>query len=331
MTGASGFIGGHLARRLALQGRPLRCLVRASSDTRALSALPVELALGDLREPRALEAALEGCERVVHCAALVSDWATAREIVAVNRDGTRNLLDACVRGSVKRFVHISTTDVYSHPGTRAVDESTAAHGFGNWYAQTKREAEAQVQRYTRAHSLDSVILRPATVYGPGSREVISAIARALGSRQMLMIAGGRAVAGLCYVENLIDAALLALEHPRAPGATFNVSDGLEVTWRQLLDDLADGLGCPRARWSLPYRPALALGFVLEQGYRLARASTGVRCPPLLSRQAVQVLGVDQDFSAHRLEARLGWSAKVGYRAGLAATLDWLNGEPAASS
>ena len=115
-----------------------------------------------------------------------------------------------------------------------------------------------------------MILRPATVYGPGSIDVVGEIARAIRGRTMLLIDGGRAVAGLCYVENLMDAALLALGHAAAPGQAFNVTDGLEVTWREFTDGLAEGLGCPGVRWSIPYPIASAVGFSLEQGYRLAR-------------------------------------------------------------
>ena len=80
---------------------------------------------------------------------------------------------------------------------------------------------------------------------------------------MLLIDRGRPLAGLCYVENLVDAALLALHHEAAPGQVFNVSDGLNVSWRQFTNDLADGLGAPPVRWSLPYRLANGIGFLAE--------------------------------------------------------------------
>jgi nucleoside-diphosphate-sugar epimerase len=172
-------------------------------------------------------------------------------------------------------------------------------------------------------ALEAVILRPATVYGPGSKDVIGEIARAIEGRHMLLIGGGRALAGLCYVENLIDAAIIALDHQAAPGNAFNVSDGLGIAWRQFTDDLADGLGCPPVRWSLPYPLANGIGFALEHGYRLLRRTTGLSAPPLLSRQAVQVLGLNQEFSNRKLREQLGWEPRVDYATGLQATLTWL--------
>jgi nucleoside-diphosphate-sugar epimerase len=326
ITGASGFIGGRLAERLVDEGYPVRCLVRASSDTSALEELGAQLAGGDLTDAESLARAVEGAHNVFHCAALVTDWATTEEIKRTNVEGTRKLLDASVDASVGRFIHFSTTDVYGYPDGGEIDESHTATRFRNWYAQTKLEAETEVRRVERADSLNAVILRPATVYGPGSRDVIGEIARAIQGGHMLLIDRGRAVAGLCYVENLIDAAVLALRHEAAPGHAFNVSEGLPITWRRFSDDLAEGLGASNVRWSLPYWIAHSIGFSLEHGYRLLRRTTGLSAPPLLSRQAAQVLGKNQDFSNRRIRETLGWEPRVDYATGLDATLAWLRTE-----
>jgi ornithine--oxo-acid transaminase len=326
VTGASGFIGGRLAWRLVQEGHPVRCLVRASSDTSRLDQLGVEIAVGDLASERSLARAIDGCDYVFHCGALVSDWATTAEITRTNVRGTRSLLEASASASVRRFIHFSSTDVYGYPGGARVDEGYTPTRFRNWYAQTKRDAEAEVRRIERTHELDAVILRPATVYGPGSKDVVGEIARAIRARNMMLIDGGRAVAGLCYVDNLLDAALLALRHDRAPGNAFNVSDGLDVTWREFTDALAERLGYAKVRWSMPFWVASGIGFSLEHGYRALRRATGLSAPALLSRQAVHVLGRDQDFCNRKVRETLGWEPRVDYDAGLAATVAWLRDE-----
>lgn len=323
ITGASGFIGGHLAEELIAQGIPVRALVRSTSDTSLLERLGVEVVVADLESPDTLTNAAGGCGAVFHCGALVSDWATAAEIERVNVAGTRHVLDAAARASVPRFIHFSTTDVYGYPGGRAVDESHSATRFANWYAQSKLAAEGEVRRAQRDHGMEVVILRPGTVYGPRSVEVVGQIARAIQGGNMLLINRGRAIAGLCYVRNLVDAALLALRHEAAPGQAFNVTDGLEVTWREFTTGLAEGLGCPPARWSMPYWMASSIGFSLEQGYRFLRRTFRLSTPPLLSRQAVHVMGRDQDFSNRKAREILDWEPRVDYEAGLAATLAWL--------
>jgi nucleoside-diphosphate-sugar epimerase len=327
VTGATGFIGGHVARRLVQDGHRVRCLVRASSDTSPLDELGVELVVGDVTSAPRLRRATEGCDAVVHCAALVSDWATVQEIARVNVGGTRNLIEACAGASVRRFVHLSSTDVYGHPGGAAIDETRVPTRFANWYAQTKLEAEAEVRLAgRRTGSLGTVVLRPATVYGPGSTDIVGEIARAICRGNMVLVGGGRVVAGLCYVDNLVDAVVLALTHEAAPGQAFNVTDGLAVTWKEFTAGLAAGLGCSPVRWSLPYWLANGLGFSLEHGYRLLHRTTGLTTAPLLSRQAVHVLGRDQDFSNGKARALLGWEPRVDYAAGLEATLAWLRAE-----
>ena len=330
VTGATGFIGGHLAQRLAQDGHRVRCLVRLTSDTSLLESLGVELVIGDITSPASLARATAGCGRVFHCAALVSDWATRREIARINVEGTQNLLEASIASGAQRFVHFSTTDIYGYPGGVLVDETYSSPRFRNWYSQTKRDAEKEVRRAHSAHALDVVILRPATVYGPRSTDVVGQIARAIRSGSMIAIGGGRADAGLCYVDNLVDAALLALEQPAASGRAFNITDGVSVTWKQFVDDLADGLGCSRVRWSLPYWMAYGIAFFLEQGYRLARTATGLSTPPLLSRQAVHVMGRNQSFSNRQARELLGWQPRIDYAASLEATLGWLRTLPGAS-
>jgi nucleoside-diphosphate-sugar epimerase len=326
ITGATGFIGGHLAQRLVADGYRVRCLARSTSDTSRLDALGVEIVVGDLTSAESLAGVAQGCRYVFHCGALVSDWATVAEIKRVNAEGTRNLLTVSRDAAVERVIHFSTTDIYGHPGGLAVDETYVAPRFRNWYAQTKLAAEADVRRAAEAHDLEAVILRPATVYGPGSKEVVGEISRALRNGSMLLIARGRATAGLCYVDNLIDAAVLALTSKSASGQAFTVSDGLEVTWKGFTDDLATGLGCSPARWSLPYPFANAIGFSLEQCYRALRRTTHLRTPPLLSRQAVQVLGRNQDFSNRKARELLGWEPLIDYATGLEATVAWLLAE-----
>ncbi len=377
VTGATGFIGGHLTRRLRRDGYGVRCLVRAGSDAarvQDLRALGAEIVVGDLSDAESLLRAAQNADAVVHCAAMVSDWGTVPEITAANVEGTRGLLAAAVAAGVRRFVQISSTDVYGYPGrvgadaasgvaptdrtgggpiSGAADESFQSRRFRNWYAQTKLMAERELQRVAHDHGLESVILRPATVYGPGSREVILEIGRALRAHNMLLIGGGRADAGLVYVGNLVDAIVLALRAsalapgPRSDGETgellihfpvghgadgspaavpaFNITDGVEVTWRRLGDDLADGLGAPHARLSIPYPLVIALATALEQGYRVTRRLTGLHARALLSRQAVQVMGIDQSFSNRSARDLLGWEPRVSYPEGMQTTLDWLRG------
>jgi oxidoreductase len=322
LTGATGFIGSHLAARLAAEGYRLRCVVRETSDTSLLRALGVEVVLGDLKSPESLAEVASGCGVVVHAGAIVSDWATVREISQINVDGTRALLHASIAAGVRRFLHISSTDVYGHPGVE-VDESYQRQRFANWYSETKLLAEHEVWRAASRGAIDVVVVRPATVYGPRSTSVVGEIGNALRNRSMLLVDGGRTTAGLCYVENLSDLIVLCIGADAASGEAFNVTDRLHVTWRRFTDDLAAGIGAPPASLSMPYPLAGAVALALEHGYRAARRATGITIRPLLSRQAVQVMGRNQRFSTEKAARLLGWHRRVGYEQGLEATLAWL--------
>jgi ornithine--oxo-acid transaminase len=326
VTGATGFIGGHLVGRLVADGKQVRCLVRAGSDTTRLEELGVELAPGALEDAASLQRAVEGCDYVVHCGAMVSDWGTVEEIERTNVTGTRNLVEAAAAASVHRLVHVSTTDVYGYPGVAGVQESATPNGFRNWYAQTKLDGEREVLRGGEQLGLETVVLRPATVWGPRSVAVVGEIGGAIKGGYMLLVDHGRANAGLVYIDNLIDAIVLALEHGAAAGEAFNVTDGLDITWREFTDGLADGLGARRARLSMPYVLASPLGSALEQGYRAVRRATHLRTPALLSRQAVQIMGIDQDFSNHKAREVLGWEPRVDYTEGMQTTVAWLRDE-----
>ncbi len=326
VTGGTGFIGGHVVERLVKTGHRVRCLARQTSDTQALERLDVEIAEGDLTNPASVARAAAGATYILHCGALVSDWATVPEIRRTNVGGTRHVMQAALQAGIKRVIHVSSTDVYGHPkGVREIDESQPPSRFSNWYSRTKLEAESEVRRAVSTGAVQAVVLRPATIYGPGSVNVVGEIAKAVRARNMLLIDRGRAVAGLCYIDNLVDAAALALSDEGAAGQTFNVTDGLDITWQQFVGDLARGLGSPPPRLSLPYPLAHGLGLAMEQAYRLMRTAAGLRTPPLLSRQAVDVMGRDQSFSNLRIRQRLGWEPRVSYEAGLRSTLDWLTG------
>jgi len=327
VTGATGFVGAHVVTRLLKEGYQVRALARATSDTSHLEALPVEIVTADLTDPVSLKRAVTGCRYVVHSAALVSDWASVNEIKQANVTGTSDLLAASIAAGVERFIQISSTDVYGYPGGAGVDEHHAANGFRNWYAETKQEAEGAVQAANRLDGLETVILRPATIYGPGSKETVGEIAKALkAGGMMLLVGGGKADAGLCYVENLVDAIVLTLRAENIAGEAYNVCDGVDITWRQFTSDLADRLGFAHARISMPYPVAYAIGAALEHGYRAVHSQTGLTTRPLLSRQAVQLLGLPQSFSNQRLREQLGWAPRVEYDDAMDLTAAWVRDE-----
>jgi nucleoside-diphosphate-sugar epimerase len=319
VTGATGFIGSHLAQALVAAGDEVRALVRPTSDTRRLAALPVELCVGDLTDPASLRRAVAGVARVFHCAAVVFDWGDPAIFDAANVDGTRHLLASALETGVAKFVHVSSTEVYGYPDYPVAED--APYRYRGWsYCDTKIEAEKQAWAFAR-RGLPLTILRPATVYGPRSATILEFVALLKGG-QMMLIAGGRKNAGLVYVDNLSDALLLAGKPEAGLGRAYNLTDGLDVTWAQFTNELATMLGRGQVRRSLPRGLAYAAACLLEGWGRARKQSSR----PLLTRMAVEFVGTRQDFDNQRVRQELGWRPRVDFAEGMRRVESWLQEE-----
>ena len=239
VTGATGFIGGRLCEVLMLTGAfPFRALVHSAASAWRIARFPLDFAVGDLCDRRAVDRAMRGCDAVVHLA-----WGDH----AVMQRGLENLLRAAVDQDVCRFVHISSVAVYgNHPPADSVSEAAPARQTDMAYGNEKLEQERRVLRHWKRHGLNIVILRPPNVYGPFAPFTLNLI-NTIRSREIAIVDGGRNPCNLVYVDNLVEAILLALWKPEAVGEVFFVTDPAVVTWEQCITDHAGlvGVGVPR--------------------------------------------------------------------------------------
>ncbi len=161
VTGATGFIGGHVAEACVARGHAVRTIARPSSDTALVDRLGVAIERGDLTDPETVRRGVEGVDAVIHCAAKVGDWGPVADYRAVNVDALRTLLEACYNKPLKRFIHLSSLGVYAprhHYGTDETEPLPPRHMDG--YTQTKVEAEHLALDAHRLHGTPVVILRP---------------------------------------------------------------------------------------------------------------------------------------------------------------------------
>jgi nucleoside-diphosphate-sugar epimerase len=322
VTGGSGFLGGRLVEMLADRGEPVRVLARASSDLRHLSHLQIQMVRGDLGDATALAEAMRGVRVVYHCAACSTDWAASATYLAANVAGTQNVLDAAVRaGSVERFLHVSTTDVYGYPRVPC-DESAPMRDVGLPYNRTKIQGEEAAWRAHREHGLPVTVLRPATIYGPRGKDFVVEIAKLLRQRMMLLIDGGRARGGFSYVDNVAAAMMQAAESPATVGRAYNICDETHTTWREYVIALVESLGYGRPWLSLPFPLAMALGGAMEVPSGLLK----LRDRPLLTRHAVYLLGRSQEFPAARAREEFGFAPRVSFAEGMARSAAWVRSE-----
>ncbi len=322
VTGASGFLGGRLVQVLVSRGESVRVLARPHADLRHLVGLPIEVVAGSLMDPAALEKAARGASRIYNCAGCATDWAPWQTYFEANVAGVRNLLRAAEGCTgLERFLHVSTSDVYGYP-RRPCDETAPVKDIGLPYNRSKILGEECVWEAARRTSLRVTVVRPATIYGPRGRAFGTDIARLLRSGLMAVMDGGRSRGGFCYIDNAVDAVILAATTRAAEGRVYNVADGTGVTWRGYVDALADGLGARRPWISIPAAIAFPMARAMEAGHR----SLPFPGRPLLTLHAAYLLSRDQEYPIQKAQSELGFAPAIPFQEGLARTLEWLRRE-----
>jgi nucleoside-diphosphate-sugar epimerase len=230
VTGATGFIGGRLIECLARAGvRDIRALVRGYTNAARIARFPIDMRAGDVVSAADVQQAAAGCDVIFHCA-----YGTAKDPEdqrQVNVDGTRNVLDAALASKVGRVVHLSTMMVYGATPDGDLDETAPRRPIGFPYADQKLEAEEMALRYAREKGAPVTILQPTVVYGPGAPAWTVSVIRQLKNERTLLLNHGEGLCNPVYVDDLVQAMLLAAVKPEAVGQVFLISGSQAVTWR----------------------------------------------------------------------------------------------------
>jgi nucleoside-diphosphate-sugar epimerase len=235
VTGATGFIGGRLVERLSLErGARVRALVRNFGQATRIARFPVEMLGGELADVAAVDRVVANCDLVFH---LAYDPTSPQR----NLEGIRNLAEACLRHRVRRLVHVSTLAVYDFGPEADVTEESPPHPPGWRYAQVKRAVEEEVLRFAAERGLPAVVIQPTVVYGPYSTAWTMEPAQQLLSNTVVLPASP-GVCNLVYVDDVVNALLLAAERDDAAGERFLISGGDAVSWSDLYRAYEEVLG-----------------------------------------------------------------------------------------
>lgn len=323
VTGATGLVGSHVAERMRLLGIPTRALVRRS-DASLLHDWGVEVVFGDVTDAASLAAATKGVTVVVHCAAKVGDWGPVEAYRRVNVDGTRSLLDAAqASGTLKRFVHISSLGVYEARDHYGTDETEPPSLGGiDGYTRTKAESERLVLDRVRESGLPAVVLRPGFIYGPRDRTVLPRILGKLRDGSFKFLGSGEQLLNNTYIDNVVEAVLLAVRRNDAVGEPFNITDGRLVSKRDFINGIARRAGLPEPTKSAPLPIARVAAKVLEAAYR----ALGKTEAPVPSMATVKFLGLNLDYSIDKARDRLGYDPPTTFDDGMDRTFDWLKSQ-----
>ncbi len=317
VTGASGFIGGWVARGLAERGHAVRALYRRPRPPaflELLAAAGAEVERRDLAWPEDTRAAVRGAEAVVHAAALASDWGDSELFRRQNVEVTVRLLQEARAAGCRVFVYLGSIAVHGFGPHVQTTEEGPYYPLCSPYQRTKKQAEEAVLA-GNGPGFRTVVLRPADVYGPGDTTTFYRLLAAQERGIRGTLGGGLHLTSLLAVEDLVQAVALALEREKSAGQVFNITSGEPNTWRQLLGYTASLLGA-RPWLELPLFVARPAAAVLAAIYGFL----GIRKDPPLTPYRVEHVAYDYDFSIEKAQRVLGFSPAVGWREGLARTV-----------
>ena len=312
VTGATGFIGGHLAERLAADGVPVTGTGRRIDEARWLEDEGVRLRRADLLDRDAVRELVSGQDVVFHAAGwLYGDPEQARP---VNVEATADLVRICAEERVRRVVHVSTLAAYRRPDSPAdlpIDESQPlAPDAGGAYRRTKAEGEMRARSVAAERGLELTVARPGMVFGPRAATWTVGMCRAVCGGERVLIGDGGGHFHPLYVDDLMDALLACAASPRAAGEAYNFCQE-PVTFRAYLSEY--GELCGREPKALPIWVA-----------RLMVAANGLPGVDLPLDETWLELATNRlRFSTKKARRELRWTPRVGYEQGMERTREWL--------
>jgi dihydroflavonol-4-reductase len=254
VTGGTGFIGGEVVRQLRERGDEVACLVRSPEKGAALAERGCELVPGDLGDVEAIRRGMDGCDAVVHAAALYEVGIPASKRPAMyeaNVRGTENVLRTGLDAGVPKVVYVSTVGVFGNTRRRVVDESYEHPGkdFTSYYEETKLEAHRIAKRMIADEGLPCVIVQPGGVYGPGDTSAIADLLDQFLSGRMPLLPFPELGICLSHVEDIAGGIVLALDRGK-PGETYVLS-GPVTTVRDAIEVVAGITGRKAPKHSMP--------------------------------------------------------------------------------
>lgn len=314
VTGAAGFTGSHLARRLAEQGDRVRVLVRPGSRLEALAGVDVEPVHADL-SAELPAAALRGVDTVYHVAAVYRKEGVPRDyFFQVNAGGTERVLQAALQAGVGRFVHVSTVGVLGDVKNPPADEE-APPSPHDVYQESKWAGEQLARRFHAQHGLPVCVVRPGAIYGPGDLRFLK-LFRAINRGLFRLIGPGENYYHLVYIDDLVDGILLAGSHERAPGEVFILAGEQPIQVKDLVQMIGDVLGRKVPGWHVPVAPVMLAANIAQKVF----PALGIE-PPLYPRRLDFFIS-NRSFSIAKARRVLGYQPAYSLKTGLACTAEW---------
>ena len=322
VTGAAGFLGGHLIDMLLERGDEVRAMVRPIEDANYLRTLPnVEIVNGDLINAASLKRAVKGVERVYNVGAKTGPWGPEKIYRASNVYGLSDLIYAAMDAGVQRIVHTSSITIYGHSLHGIVTEDAPFHAEDNPYSRTKIEGEKLIADLVKDQGAPVVIVRPAWIYGPRDMASFGKYVSRVESGKFFFVGSGRNIVPTVYVRDVAQGLIRAGDAgAEVIGQAYTLANDERVTQATYLNTIADALGVSHVSLKVPFPALYAAGRSAE----LLWQAMGRRdaAPPPLTTYGITLQGGDQQFSIDKARRELGYAPQFDIKRGVAEGVKW---------
>lgn len=316
VTGASGFTGSCLVRKLCAAGLSVRAIARESSDLSPLAELPIEWFRGAVYSADLVKRAADQVEYIFHVAAAFREAKIEdQEYRRVHVQSTQLLAQAAAANSqFKRFIHVSTMGVHGHIKQPPGNENSP-YAPGDLYQETKLEAELWLRQFAADNSLPLTVIRPTGIFGPGDRRLLK-IFRLVKKPIFPILGQGKCLYHLIHVGDLTEAMIRAAWHPMALGEVFLIGNSSAIPLEEMVRIIGDEYHCKPRIVRLPVAPFFLLGDFCE----FVCKPLGIE-PPIYRRR-VAFYTKDRSFDTSKMRNKLGFSPHFSNETGLRETARW---------
>ncbi len=320
VTGGTGFTGKALVRRLLDEGHQVVALdYKEGLKTQELREWGAEVVIGSVTDKEVVRRCMKGVDVVQHLAAAFRELNVPNSYYwDVNVGGTKNVLEAARDEKVKKFVYCSTCGVHGNIDNPPGGEDAPIQP-ADYYQQTKYEAEPVVLEYFKK-GMKTVIIRPAAIYGPGDPERFFMIFKRVASGVFPMFGNGRTLYHPLYIDNLVDAFMLAMQPGRGDGQAYLIADDEFVQIEDLVRRVGRALGVDVRIPHYPVWPVVVVGHIVEKLCKPFRIT-----PPIFPRR-VDWYRQNRAFKIEKARRDLGYAPAVGLDEGLRRTAAWYRKE-----
>jgi len=322
ITGAAGFIGSHLVELLLEQGEPLSRLKLFIPNNESLGNLPdrkFDIVRGDIRDKQAVKKATEGVDAVYHLAARIDfDGKTYQDYKDVNVDGTWNLLDACKKNNLQKFVFFSSIGVFGMPADVGdIEGWNESHPktYSNYYGQSKWEGEKVVMQAFEKWNIPYAIVRPASVYGPREKGPTLGLYKTIKNNQFMIIGNGKNLMHYVFVKDLVKGARLAQLSKQKKG-DYILAGPQPTPFKEVAGCVAESIGKTLLGINIPKSIALPVSYVLDAMGKVV----GVKSPLFPSR--VRTMTTTYYYDIHKAKNEIRYDPQIDFCKGAEITGKW---------